>query len=250
MKRDSLSVLIACACGAGIGSMLALQLGWLWPLGALMGGVIAWIIVDFRALCTGVAQVYQRTIAWKPDMLYWRAVRWLVIAHFSIALSGVSIISILEWVLQPVPSMVVVMYVTSFFAIMHVLVTFALAIHLASYSAFCLQSEIERQRIVARCANPVGLIYYAFYYLYRGLVNVPRAVTATGRGLKVLGTFLWTAFVYVHSARRTLCFTDAAIGATVGYLCGNALWGALVGGVLGFLNYELVAVRWLKVAPR
>jgi uncharacterized membrane protein len=42
---------------------------------------------------------------------------------------------------------------------------------------------------------------------------------------------------------------DAVFGVIVGWKFGNPLLGAIVGGVLGVINYQLVSIRWLKLVP-
>jgi hypothetical protein len=79
-------------------------------------------------------------------------------------------------------------------------------------------------------------------YLKRGLVDAWKLA-------EPIRAFVFQVFVYIHSTRRTICFVDSTIGAVVGYCSGSAIIGALVGGMLGILNYELVTVRWLKLAP-
>ena len=61
--------------------------------------------------------------------------------------------------------------------------------------------------------------------------------------------FVVRTFVYVHSERRTLCFVDETLGAVAGFSLGSAVLGAVVGAILGFVNYEFVSIRLLKLVP-
>lgn len=63
-------------------------------------------------------------------------------------------------------------------------------------------------------------------------------------------TFAVTLFKLIHSDERLLCLVDAMIGTAIGFFLHNALAGALIGGVFGVTNYELVSKRWLKLAPQ
>jgi hypothetical protein len=43
---------------------------------------------------------------------------------------------------------------------------------------------------------------------------------------------------------------DAGIGAIVGYQAGSPAIGAVVGALLGVLNYEIVSIRLLRLPRR
>ena len=106
--------------------------------------------------------------------------------------------------------------------------------------------------------NVVMVIWYTLYYgsrvLYWVIMNSPRGAKKVCKGIVafIVGSarFVGKAFVFVHSSRRTLCLVDAALGAAVGYHYANPIIGAFVGALLGAINYELVSVRLLKIAPQ
>ena len=63
MRKDTWSILWACALGAFIGGLSALEIhsrfalgSYLWIFGALFGGVVAYAAIDFREFCSGVAR--------------------------------------------------------------------------------------------------------------------------------------------------------------------------------------------------
>ena len=81
--------------------------------------------------------------------------------------------------------------------------------------------------------------------------------------------FAKTTFIEIHSDLRLLCMTDACLGSalswlayvhygnyvasTTGFLPARAvaiIGGAVVSVLLGLLNHELVAVRWMKLDVR
>ncbi|MEA2715263.1 MAG: hypothetical protein QOG91_291 [Candidatus Parcubacteria bacterium] len=66
----------------------------------------------------------------------------------------------------------------------------------------------------------------------------------------LLGKIVRRIFILIHSEIRLLCMTDSMIGALAGYYWGNALVGGIIGAACGMLNYKLISVRWLKLAPR
>jgi hypothetical protein len=81
MRRKSSSIVGACALGALIGILVALDISarfqygpYRWGvIGALLGGIVACVAVDFRHICARVARSYRKTIARTPDREWWRA---------------------------------------------------------------------------------------------------------------------------------------------------------------------------------
>lgn len=65
----------------------------------------------------------------------------------------------------------------------------------------------------------------------------------------LIAVFCSSVFMFIHSERRTTCFVAAAIGATIGYFANNAIVGAVAGGLVGLVEYQLIAVKWLKIKP-
>src|ERR1700689_790865 len=86
MKRESWSVAFLCALGAFIGGLIAKQLGgqYLWTIGALVGGTVAYVAKDFNHFRPGAKRAYNQVFAWQPNRLYWRAffAQWLGASSF------------------------------------------------------------------------------------------------------------------------------------------------------------------------
>lgn len=81
------------------------------------------------------------------------------------------------------------------------------------------------------------------------IIGSPRVAVVLFRALVIFPIrFVIILMRLIHSDVRLLCAVDAAIGAAVGYFTANALFGALLGGIFGVLNYLLS--RWiLHLAP-
>ena len=82
------------------------------------------------------------------------------------------------------------------------------------------------------------------------LVPIIAIVVIIGKVIYFIPTFcrmVWRVFKLIHSDMRVLCMTDAALGALAGYYLGSALIGGFIGAGLGWVNYQLVSVRWLKL---
>jgi hypothetical protein len=89
-----------------------------------------------------------------------------------------------------------------------------------------------------------------FFYL---VSNAPRlSIAGFERSVecgKAIKAFVVKALVYTHSSRRMICFADGAMGAATGYVAGSSLVGLLIGAILGYVHYNVISVRLLKIAP-
>lgn len=281
MKRETWSIVFACALGALIGTFAALEIAdrfqygsYFWGIGALFGGMIAYVAVDFRHFCTGVVDVYHATIAWRPNRLYWRAwfAVWLGVWSMTataFTFIGAMIIggSFLDHSVKPATFDDVLSMAYYGYALCWpgVSLTFGLLIAFGSVSRnYHIKTDAEYEDKLRRARddgygmvlnlNPFGIIFWMFYHFIWAVVCSPRliakAATIVVAIAVVLAQFVAKAFVHIHSSRRTLCFIDAALGAGIGYTFGSALIGTVAGVILGVINYELVTVRWLKLAPK
>lgn len=122
--------------------------------------------------------------------------------------------------------------------------------------------------------TPPGLIALSGYGLFLMLKKLPWATLVTlkfsGRAAVWCGQFVWRVIIAVHSDLAMLCLVDSAIGAISGILAGprliaaywplatptlsatvavSAIAGAAVGAAWGWLNYQVVTVRLLKLVP-
>lgn len=130
------------------------------------------------------------------------------------------------------------------------------------------EEEIQRRELATyenikdnlMCISIVGITLFVLVILLGVAINSYKIFVASPAFLRALPgrifhfvssvfrflrRFTWQLFIRIHSQERLICGVDALLGAAVGYLAGSALVGALVGGVLGVINYELVTRRWL-----
>lgn len=256
MRKESWSVIGACFLGALIGTFVALDIAtrfqygeYLWSFGAIFGGVISYIAVDFRHFCAGVAYSYRRTIAWRPEWLWWKTFAIMASAFSMACLYFFGFASIGVAIDYSSTNLVVKLMLASFgLGSITGLLFMAMAHPYAKteMGAEHLRKSSEFGWKVILYGNPVG----ATLAICRGLILVvPRAPSVVAQAGRIISKFVVEVFIYVHSERRTLCFVDATIGASIGYAFGSSIIGALAGVVLGILNYEVVSVRWLKLVP-
>jgi hypothetical protein len=144
-----------------------------------------------------------------------------------------------------------------------------------TYSGFLKEKRAKRYAEL-KYLNPIFALYWAFRgifwlvkkafekafcfanWLVDKMPYAPDFVISASRKLGLVALFVGiliavfcsSAFMFIHSERRTTCFVAAAIGATIGYFANNAIVGAVAGGLIGLAQYQLIAVKWLKIKPR
>ncbi len=272
MTRGWLSIALACAFGALIGTLTALEIStrfeygsYLWAIGALVGGITAYVAIDFRHFCAGVVHSYHRTIAWRPDSQWWKALAIMSggIAMMYSSIVGVGGVALAYFSNIPMPVLIGTLWAMLAASVASVLLVGCLMTGSSSSGA---KDAADRERlrniaemgwmIILHC-NPIGATLAVIRGLKWVAVRTPsaiaRAVLATINGVRrvasTLAQFVASVFVYVHSQRRTICFVDATIGAAIGYTFGSAIIGAIAGALLGVLNYEIISVRLLRIVP-
>lgn len=279
MKKETLSVLSACALGAFIGALSALEIqsyfeygSYFWGIGALFGGTIAYIAVDFRQFCDGVVHLYRNTVAWRPHWLWWRALGLVYIETASFVSTAILIFILPFVILANLDSTFVALMILLW---MGIIGWFSIGTVFLGFLGTArdgksreewecnLKSSIKRSLDGIHRINPVSVAIlltrcvisssvHILHGLYDGAVHSPQMIAAIGSSIKTTSKtfvrFIASVFVRVHSNRRTLCFVDATLGAVSGFFLGSATLGAVVGAILGVINYELIS-RWLKLVP-
>jgi hypothetical protein len=279
MRHETLSIIGACALGAFIGTLLSLDIAthfhygkYLWSIGALMGGIVAYVAVDFRHFCAGVAHSYRKTISWRPNGPYWRAwfAEWIcmgslvasMVMVFCMAIfvgeaffDSVSISENLNGTMR-LAYAGYVYFCPGFSMTLGLLLTIPVGRSPNETEAdYAENLRQNRNRDFKRAinVNPFGVIFWLLYGMVWVMVHSPQLIVKVAKFVisvsSVLAQFIAGVFVYVHSSRRTLCFVDATLGAAIGYTFGSAIIGTIAGVVLGVINYELVSVRWLRLTP-
>src|SRR3989338_4690885 len=81
MRRESLTVAGACLLGAFVGTLVALDISarfqygsYLWGIGALFGGITAYVAVDFRQFISGICRAWREVANWQLNRPFWKAV--------------------------------------------------------------------------------------------------------------------------------------------------------------------------------
>lgn len=255
-KVNALKIFFSCALGAGIGAMVALELNqYFWWIGILVGGLIGYLSYEFKAVIAAIGQTWRQLIAWRPDKellkLRIRFCWWLSLAVIGMILIPVYLFCYSMIILFPSEEVVEIggfistcLIITAFFCFL-----LSIAALLDLY-----QKDMKKCIPFLRRANP---IFVYFYWLPKGIlwclkktpVVVPVIIRGIRKGFVIIGRFIKTVFILIHSEIRLLCGIDAAFGAGIGYFSGSVLIGMLIGGVVGVINYEVVSKRLLHLVP-
>ncbi len=248
MQRDFWSLILACGFGAFVGAFVSLEIAeyfqygrYFWGFGVIIGGLFGYVSVDFSDFREGLVLAYKRTVAWRPNWAI-LGTSFLFFITLSVVLSNAAIF---------------IGYLNNWEAVLKILAlseSISLLFVLLCVAEGCDMPSHRDMNKVILYGNPISVV---FLWLPKGLwwsmKRAPSAVVAASLCLVGAGQetveFATTAFRYVHSRRRTICFGCAALGAAVGYQAGSAVIGASVGATLGAVEYQLVAIHWLKVVP-
>lgn len=258
MHNKTSSIVLACALGACIGAFSALEIAsrfeygsFLWIVGALLGGVVSYITINFRGFCLGVVYSYDKTLAWRPNRLYWGAVGMVFIGVLSLLsntlpflIIGLSVAKCFQE-----PSVDIIGMLQSAWEDRNVVINWIIfAMTMATTLSFLVNARDNKGEREYK-DSLFNLREIGYKWLVRNNVFVV-TLWAVHYVSKKLCQFVAGVFVYVHSSQRTLCFVNATLGAATGYFLGSTFIGACAGAILGFVSHKLVSVCWLQITSR
>lgn len=250
-------IFLACACGSGIGSLTALQLGHFWGLGALLGALAGYLTYDLEQIVNMIPVAWKMTasvasleINPKPIWNWFKDV-WLgSFAIFSFAISLTIFLHFFLFLFLFLNSIGSQQQLNLLFreGWMLLMLLLICSIFIAAILSLASQSTLQEKNNnrkffigLFKNTNPVTV------YLYYPAQIVIWVVPQIPAGAVILYNFLKNLFLLIHSDLRLLCGINSLIGAVVGYFSGNVLVGALAGGLLGVVDYEIVSKQILKV---
>ncbi|PIR06772.1 MAG: hypothetical protein COV55_02260 [Candidatus Komeilibacteria bacterium CG11_big_fil_rev_8_21_14_0_20_36_20] len=251
---NTTKVFVACALGALIGSIVALQMNpYLWWIGLLVGGLTGYLSYEFKAVIAAVPKAWNAA-SWRPS----KEVKWATVAFICVYISIVSIVLGIA-ILNPIPKREVLIakpdiLLYSFLGLMTSLV-FLIGLTITLIEQPKLKNNITKSfQLIALYCNPISVAtFLPLWCLYKFITHLPAMIAfifKTGWSIIcTLGRFIKFLFLLIHSDIRLLCGIDATIGSGIGYLTGNVLIGMVAGGVFGVLNYQIVSLKILKVVP-
>jgi hypothetical protein len=260
MQKESFQIGTACFIGAGIGTLLSLEVfGGFWIiLGFLIGGFVGYISLNpLQILKTFAWNLKRFGVAIIPskETLKFYSLAWMgILISFSILMFSICFLFV-EFVWAIILNHTD--RTASFFEIyLVVALTTSICFTLIDGGKILwgfdrankMRNVKELLIDVLKYGNLVVWVYWVFY----GLFHTPYKAILF-KSLDIFSRFLkalWATFVVIHSSKRLLCGVDSFLGAIVGFCYSHALIGAIAGLFLGVVNYEIISIRILKIAPK
>lgn len=263
-------IAVACGSGAFLGSLIGIQFHHVW-IGVLVGAILGYVIYEFKEIPAAMKRVWSKmpekeTIS---DVVHTLGMILGVMILVGVVFS-VGMVGILGGTMIGLKS------VCCTFELYYSLISG----HYLEFAHECMVYSVNPYPYLiggTLFMYAVALVVYAFkkhegdaregkFYACAWMAFAPGVlpvlvpfslfalIIGAVYGIYKAAPFIWKlavgTFRLIHSDMRLLCMADAALGAFVGYYCNNPLIGGIVGAVLGVVNYEIVSVRWLKLAPK
>lgn len=278
----------ACAPGIAIGLWLAPQLGLWWPVAALAGAVVSYLLVEWKTVVFAIPKAARKASPWLAERLFdgglWRARGSLMLAWLSVFSSSTLIFLGILWFCsamfnEPITWLMFISQesMRSFPFAPQLLLTaahvFFIVVTVLSFAVSAVvflnlekkpvtpqlminrAGDLEFIRDVIKFANPLAVF---FYWPARGLWNAPRGIRwffkdVVWEILLFFGRFFRTMLFIIHSHKRTLCATTTFMTVVLGYVMnGDLITFTLAGAGIGAL-YSVSSLKdWvvIKVQPQ
>lgn len=258
--RKTASFGAACGVGSLIGAVVALEI---FPhmlpqhvqllAGAVLGGIAAAIIGEFRNICHGLRRIIQKIRGLSP--IYVSLLRWSLAAAATASTTGTLVVAMAG---HNVPFL--------WDDANHLSFAVGWAVSTVAASAFAM-SHPEAMRnwdnydradwykkmcrwVIAIC-NPVALpicVIVAIAAMVCWLLWL--MMSALVMKLLAMPTWLKNTFIEVSADRFKLLFIYGFLGAAVGTFHESAALGLFAGGILGMFHFYVISIRWLQIAVR
>ncbi len=236
----TLKIFLSCASGAGIGAFVALQLNqYLWWIGMLVGGLVGYFSYEFKAVLQAIPKAYKRAKGLMPDKEFILSVVYLILFFVSWIFPLLALATFWPRIYARAhffPILTLAWLTSMTFSLAYVSFTIVSLSKSKKYDKMS-----ERGKALFYFGNPVSFAFYLLLKeIFQCIIRIPNFLCFMGR-------FIKQAFLLIHSDIRLLCGIDAAIGAGVGYFAGNAIVGAVAGGIFGVINYKIISQKILKL---
>jgi len=235
--------LLAVAAGAAIGGifvrLLSSQL-WALPIGMAVGGLLAWVAVDFAQFKRGISVAFRQTIATAVSKETRAAMLKLAIVCASFAVFvGIDLYILCTFGVKAADRSSLVEFVVLVTAILLVygILFGVVAIPFALIGGWRIErskiSFIRAYLMLAALTNPVGFSLALVAVVGWVVWRTPTIAHKVWSGVRVLVKFTALAYLYVNSERRTGAFVHTALGIGAGYVIDPGPASVLAGLVVG-----------------
>jgi hypothetical protein len=234
-------VFFACALGAFVGALVALQINHnFWWVGLLAGFSVGYLTYEFKKITTAVPEAWNATISfrWHLNKEWWR---WYPKAFAAGASLGT---------VAALPMLVVALVLHSKVGLYCSLEMIIMPAVMLAPNVIKLEDHDATQEKVNQFLRANGVRVWGWIVPKGILGGVWRILCLIPASAFAIGRFFQYLFKLTHTEIRLLCGVDAAIGAAIGFYFHNAFIGAIVGGLWGVMNFELFSIRLLKLVPQ
>lgn len=254
MTRQTLKIFFACAFGAAIGTLVALEVNhYFWWLGLLAGAATGYLSYEFKTVIQNVPKAW--ALARKDVPITTEQFRTLILFLGAVLMTSSSNFVVFALIGAAYDAPLIVNLQEFAACSLLLSMTTTLFLNAFGYDAVPCISAAKVWGWQIKYLNPcMVFIGWPLCLIYRvtwavGMV-LPRLPKKIYRMTKQVATFLrhfiWRLFLLIHSEIRLLCACDAALGAALGCFTGSVIIGILAGGTIGVLNYQIITERWLK----
>jgi hypothetical protein len=242
MTNQTWKVFLACALGAFVGALVALQLNFsFWWVGLFAGFGVGYLAYEFENVVAAIQ--CQPNPAWCKAHI----MRIIQLGSFSLTIwIGVVWILVISvfWRQSTAHGVICA-------AVMFLSVGFCSGVLVGVMGV---ARDERSEQIIHRWANPFRVWFWLIpkamiATIWWLLTNSTRVIFLAVAMFIIIARFSKKTFGVFHSDLRLLCGLDAAFGAIVGLYFHYPLVGAMVGGLWGVLNFEIFSVRVLKFIP-
>ena len=285
MKNKSASIALACAIGAGLGSMLAIDFGAFWFLGLLIGGIAGYFIYDLPTVIKAIPRAWKFAMEKRKNFIpFLKSYMLPGITYVILFLVYVIFMSLFACKVESYyfanssgfklmePFLGTFLCLASLFLSLATLQLRYPGIYQAldgdtimgfAKGNFTTESHKYTGVIIIDWArknflifgaiilfSPIVVILLSVYTGIRVSVSILFWLPKAGKEIGLFcGRFLWKLFKLIHSDLRLLVGINSCLGGFVGFYFHSVLVGILAGAVWGFISYYVISLKLLKLKP-
>jgi len=269
IMNTTLKIFLSAALGALIGSLVALELtSYLWWIGAIVGGLAGYLAYEIHRIPRAVKNGFEQILNFRPD---YKMIRRFFLAYLgglsiSYTFSIICCIGLLNTNTAINSEEIVlfsVIYLPLFLSVCALLAILAATLppnEQTDENIRVIRESHRRLRMVAiKYLNPLAFPFTIIYLIVKSITkNHLRIISFIKKSLLFMVIGFWLKlyfllkfiFIQIHSDVRVICMIGAAIGSIIGYIFQNPILGAIVGGIMGILSYQIISVRILKLKSK
>lgn len=259
--KKSLRIFLACflgiICGGLVLSKITGQFSFLrLVIGMIVGGPLGYLAYDFKAVIKAAPKAWNAVATWHPNFRNFGRSFLTGIALSLWFSSFLGMMSLMEGFKESK-----ILFTVS-------LVVF-LSVSLIIAISFLFRRDMsEVGKDVCETFWKWNIVFTCFYHLP---IRLPKAIAwlkkeivpiipqipgflkrillAPVQLMKILFRFVKTLIIRIHRDERLVCMFDVMLGIVIFYFWGNLILSAICGGLLAVLNWQIISVRILHLAP-